>query len=81
MDAVGTQQYLSPERVHGEQYSYPADVWGLGLTLIYCATGLTEAVSHILPARSSLAHDWGVRGAMDGGWHRLAASGRDQQRL
>ena len=30
---------MSPERINGEPYSFPADVWALGLTLLECATG------------------------------------------
>lgn len=36
---LGTMLYLSPERATSQQYSYPADVWSLGVTLIFCATG------------------------------------------
>lgn len=33
---VGTVRYMSPERLHGEAYGRPADVWGLGLVMIEC---------------------------------------------
>jgi serine/threonine protein kinase len=36
---VGTTKYLSPERLRGEEYSFPADVWGLGLCLLTAALG------------------------------------------
>jgi len=36
---VGTMCYLSPERINSEGYSYPADIWAIGLSLMYCATG------------------------------------------
>ncbi|GFP92348.1 mitogen-activated protein kinase kinase 3 [Phtheirospermum japonicum] len=36
---VGTVTYMSPERIRNESYSYPADIWSLGLTLFECATG------------------------------------------
>ena len=36
---VGTVTYMSPERINNECYSYPADVWSLGLSLLECATG------------------------------------------
>ncbi|GAB4819369.1 hypothetical protein N2152v2_006415 [Parachlorella kessleri] len=36
---LGTVTYMSPERINGEAYSFPADVWALGLTLLECATG------------------------------------------
>ena len=37
---VGTVTYMSPERINNECYSYPADVWSLGLSLLECATGV-----------------------------------------
>jgi|UniRef100_A0A7S4G103 mitogen-activated protein kinase kinase 1 len=36
---VGTVLYMSPERLAGCDYSYPADIWSLGLTLIQLASG------------------------------------------
>ena len=30
---------MSPERINGQAYSFPADVWALGLTLLECALG------------------------------------------
>lgn len=30
---------MSPERINGQPYSFPADVWALGLTLLECAAG------------------------------------------
>ena len=36
---VGTMSYLSPQRLRGTKFSYAADTWSLGITLIYCATG------------------------------------------
>eukprot|EP00850_Spirogloea_muscicola_P006935 SM000034S12689 [mRNA] locus=s34:188028:191701:+ [translate_table: standard] len=36
---VGTVTYMSPERINNQQYSYPADIWSLGLTLLECGTG------------------------------------------
>ncbi|CAN0009984.1 unnamed protein product [Pylaiella littoralis] len=35
---VGTFQYMSPERIKNEKYSYSSDVWSLGLVLMECAT-------------------------------------------
>eukprot|EP00898_Chlorokybus_atmophyticus_P008584 jgi/Chlat1/8727/Chrsp9S00720 len=37
---VGTVTYMSPERINNAPYSYPADIWSLGLTLLECATGV-----------------------------------------
>ncbi|GJN28799.1 hypothetical protein PR202_gb16966 [Eleusine coracana subsp. coracana] len=36
---VGTVTYMSPERIRNENYSYAADIWSLGLTVLECATG------------------------------------------
>ncbi|XP_010554056.1 PREDICTED: mitogen-activated protein kinase kinase 3 [Tarenaya hassleriana] len=36
---VGTVTYMSPERIRNEGYSYPADIWSLGLALLECGTG------------------------------------------
>ncbi|KAJ8623097.1 hypothetical protein MRB53_031626 [Persea americana] len=37
---VGTVTYMSPERIRNESYSYPADIWSLGLALFECGTGV-----------------------------------------
>jgi len=41
MTKTGTLCYLSPERIElsGNKYSFPADIWAIGISLIYCATG------------------------------------------
>ncbi|TVU11236.1 hypothetical protein EJB05_44809, partial [Eragrostis curvula] len=36
---VGTVTYMSPERIRNENYSYAADIWSIGLTVLECATG------------------------------------------
>jgi serine/threonine protein kinase len=36
---VGTLAYMSPERLHGIDYTYASDVWGLGISLLECALG------------------------------------------
>uniref|UniRef100_A0A7S0CZR5 mitogen-activated protein kinase kinase n=1 Tax=Amorphochlora amoebiformis TaxID=1561963 RepID=A0A7S0CZR5_9EUKA len=36
---TGTMCYLSPERIAGAKFSYPADIWALGISLYFCATG------------------------------------------
>lgn len=38
---VGTVTFMSPERINGESYSTPSDVWSLGLSLMTCALGKT----------------------------------------
>lgn len=30
---------MSPERIRNESYSYPADIWSIGLALFECGTG------------------------------------------
>lgn len=36
---IGSKSYMSPERVKGETYSYPSDIWSYGLVLYELATG------------------------------------------
>ncbi|KAA6418469.1 MAG: mitogen-activated kinase kinase 6-like [Trebouxia sp. A1-2] len=36
---TGTVTYMSPERINSQPYSFPADIWSLGLTLLEAATG------------------------------------------
>lgn len=36
---VGTTCYMSPERLSGEPYSYPADIWAFGLIMLELASG------------------------------------------
>ena len=36
---VGTVTYMSPERIRSELYSYTADIWSLGLTVVECVLG------------------------------------------
>lgn len=36
---VGTSMYMSPERVLGEDYSFAADIWGIGLCVYELASG------------------------------------------
>ncbi|GAB5371410.1 hypothetical protein AAMO2058_001577500 [Amorphochlora amoebiformis] len=41
-DKKGTIVYLSPERIgagEGTKFSFPTDIWAIGLSLIYCAIG------------------------------------------
>ena len=37
--SVGTEAYLSPERMRGERYTIASDVWSLGLSLVEMALG------------------------------------------
>jgi hypothetical protein len=36
---VGTLMFLSPERIAGQPFSYPSDIWSIGISLIFLATG------------------------------------------
>lgn len=36
---VGTATYMSPERIDGKDYSFPADVWAFGLSMATIALG------------------------------------------
>ena len=36
---IGTATYMSPERIQGTKYSFPSDVWSLGIILYELATG------------------------------------------
>ena len=36
---VGTEKYMSPERMEGEKYSFEGDIWSLGIVLIEMITG------------------------------------------
>jgi len=36
---VGTMNYMSPERMEGEKYSYEGDIWSLGIVLLELASG------------------------------------------
>ena len=36
---LGTLAYLSPERLMSNHYSYAADIWALGLTVVFLLTG------------------------------------------
>lgn len=36
---IGTNAYMAPERIRGEVYSNPAEIWSFGITLFELATG------------------------------------------
>ena len=36
---VGSRIYMSPERITGKKYSYPSDIWSVGLVIYELATG------------------------------------------
>ncbi|CAD8193452.1 unnamed protein product [Paramecium octaurelia] len=37
---IGTIQYMSPERLNGEEYGYDCDIWSVGMMTMQCITGL-----------------------------------------
>lgn len=36
---VGTLNYMSPERLSGQEYTYASDIWALGISLVECVLG------------------------------------------
>jgi len=36
---LGTAAYMSPERLEGEEYSFPSDIWAVGVIILECALG------------------------------------------
>lgn len=36
---VGTLSYMSPERLEAEEYSFPSDIWALGMVVYELAVG------------------------------------------
>ena len=36
---VGTMNYMSPERMEGEKYSFEGDIWSLGIVIVELMTG------------------------------------------
>ncbi|CAG5132779.1 unnamed protein product, partial [Candidula unifasciata] len=50
---LGTCYYMAPERLKGESYGNPAEVWSLGVTLFELATGKFPFASLNVPKDSS----------------------------
>jgi len=46
---VGTQNYMSPERLQGNEHSFDSDLWSLGVTLVECAIGKFPFVMSVNP--------------------------------
>eukprot|EP00754_Rhynchopus_humris_P002392 Rhum_TRINITY_DN11326_c0_g1::Rhum_TRINITY_DN11326_c0_g1_i1::g.43951::m.43951 len=42
---IGTLAYMSPERCSGQEYSFPSEVWSLGLVLYYLLVGRVPYVT------------------------------------
>jgi serine/threonine protein kinase len=49
---------MSPERIRNENYSYAADIWSLGLTILECATGKFPYDVNEGPANLMLQVSW-----------------------
>jgi len=45
---------MSPERIRSENYSYPADIWSLGLSILECGTGKFPYTANDGPANLML---------------------------
>lgn len=43
----GTPLFMSPEQHAGEEYSFPVDVWGVGVTLYRMITGRVSSSSQL----------------------------------
>jgi len=43
---IGTTNYMAPERIGGKEYSFPSDVWSLGLSIMTVALGRLPIDSH-----------------------------------
>lgn len=50
----GTMCYMSPERLSNASYSFSADVWSLGVTLLECFTGAYPFPTHEGPVGTML---------------------------
>eukprot|EP00624_Nannochloropsis_granulata_P003119 evm.model.NODE_25904_length_47336_cov_19.557947.9 len=50
---IGTLGYMSPERIMGQGYSFEADIWGLGLSILAVAVGA-------FPLKQSTPCYWGL---------------------
>ena len=48
--------YMAPERIKGLQYSFPSDVWALGLIVYECAIGtLRSTLSGLFTRRRTVS--------------------------
>ncbi|CAM9862627.1 unnamed protein product, partial [Discosporangium mesarthrocarpum] len=68
---VGTYPYMSPERINQEPYSYPSDIWSLGLVVMTLAMG-----KHPLPKDY-----WAMRQVLDGPLPQLPKGERYSEEL
>jgi len=67
---VGTVTYMSPERIRNENYSYAADIWSLGLTILECATGKFPYDVNEGPANLMLQVSWLLGGYLFVSYYR-----------
>jgi len=52
---VGTNAYMAPERILGDEYGIYSDVWSLGLSLVEMATGIFPYPSNVDMDRESIS--------------------------
>lgn len=52
---VGTNAYMAPERILGDEYGIYSDVWSLGLSLVEMATGIFPYPSNMDMDRESIS--------------------------
>ena len=45
---VGTLCYMSPERLEGQMYSFPSDIWGLGIIIYEMVNNRIEIDTHFI---------------------------------
>ena len=67
---VGTVAYMSPGRIRNENYSYAADIWSLGLTILECATGKFPYDVNEGPANLMLQVSWLLGGYLFVSYYR-----------
>jgi mitogen-activated protein kinase kinase 1 len=64
---AGTTTYMSPERLRGDDYSFSADIWSLGLTLVEAALGRYPLVPYTTPDMKRKKLDfWDLLEIVDG---------------
>ena len=54
---MGTVTYMSPERIIGDAYGYPSDIWSFGVTMFTVAEGS-------FPFKTSDTTYWGMISAV-----------------
>jgi len=52
---VGTNAYMAPERILGDEYGIHSDVWSLGLSLVEMSTGIFPYPSNLSVSKDTMA--------------------------